>query len=621
MNPPDLRAALTDGRLSVRAYNALLANGVFNVSQLTDFTDAQLSKFRSVGTKSLAEIRAVRDAPVDSAANAEIRQIASSDLVEAQTQSKGISANPVIYEPDPQWQFNIDEDVAEAFVRGVISRRTYHYLRRQGCITIRDVAKLAAVRNGEWSGIGRQGQVHIRALLASSRAVAAPHVFDQDDLGRLTRRTRSVLSPEQWLVVVRRCSETLREIALDLGVSRERIRQIESKGWREVAVLAASEPELLAQWRAALEATAVAESRLFQAASARSGDLDSRQQMGHILLRILGAEPPRSFDGQLAGFWTFHPAALVESLQRLVAQLPCEPDTFMLLVEDLAFEPDVPVMHILQSAHSPVRFIPRVNAWVRASLRDRDTAWMILQRKAAPMKLRDLANGLGVPSRNLDAMLRRDDRFLQLLPSGLWTISDWNLHESEYRSSLEAVTAVLAELGPQHLAQLARNVIARYPVTPAAVAQCLTHESIGRWPNGKIDLSANGAPRFEQSEPRRPPSVFPEEGGRVLAVLQPVTRDLLRGSGLGLPRYVSWALGMQHAPQDRTFKTKDGEVVTVRKRIQGTTISTLRGFAERLGAEQGCALVIRIDTNNDTASVELGCQGACSHRQLSAPTT
>jgi hypothetical protein len=49
--------------------------------------------------------------------------------------------------------------------------------------------------------------------------------------------------------------------------------------------------------------------------------------------------------------------------------------------------------------------------------------------------------------------------------------------------------------------------------------------------------------------------------------------------------------------------------VRIRYAIQGSSISSLRSFAELLGASQGCRLQVTLDPNSDAAAVALACRG------------
>jgi hypothetical protein len=424
----------------------------------------------------------------------------------------------------------------------------------------------------------------------------------------LTAALRSVL-------VKRQAGNTLDDIAKELGVTRERVRQLETKAHRQLQVVLAGEENLMSAWKYRLATPGVGEERLLSPYTESGGDVDSQLLVGRLCLTLMGAKHPRTFSGKrLKMFWTFKPESLIEALRKLALIAPCEYQEMSANAVNLELDPSLPLHELLEQSGSPVRYHAELDAWIRSTPHDRDAAWIVLQRRGAPTRAEDLSSLLDVPQHNLEEAMRRDKRFTQLTPSGKWAISDWNVKESDYKSTIDAVIAVLTEQGPQRLAQLTRKVIARYPVSPSAVAQCVAHMAIGRWPDGRIDLVIRGAPQIRDSTPVLPSDVFPEEGGQVLAIRKPVTRDLLRGSGTGLSRYVSWALNMKSAPEERVFATSTGEAIVVRKRIQGTNISSLRSFARRLGAGEGCELIVRLKLADGSADVVLGCSsGACVH--------
>jgi hypothetical protein len=230
----------------------------------------------------------------------------------------------------------------------------------------------------------------------------------------------------------------------------------------------------------------------------------------------------------------------------------------------------------------------------------------MLSDAAEPLQQSDLALLVGTSGRALAGSLRRDNRFVQLRPSGRWSIAEWGVTESVHRSTLEATIAVLTEHGPLALGRLIKEVKAIYPVSDAAVQQCLNHHLIGRWPDRTIDLVERGAPPITRRKPKKTRDVQVQEG--VVHLRRLVDHDLLRGSGVGVPGYLTWALGLMVAPSARTFQVGSLGRISVKYAIQGSTISSLRTFADKLGAQEGCRLVISLSlSDDDAASIALAC--------------
>jgi hypothetical protein len=435
-------------------------------------------------------------------------------------------------------------------------------------------------------------------------------------LSRLSGHADQRLRPHQWTAAVGRLTSTLAEIGAELDVSGERVRQLEVDALRVLGNVLQLEPQLSDFWSHSLSRDAASEKSLLGNLVLDSGD-ERIIALSRLFFRLLGASHPRRFNGHaLEKFWTTKPDLLKSTLRKFASIAPCEADEFLAALENSEFDPDLPVSDLMRDRGSPLTFHSGVWAWVRNGRRDRDAAWLVLRRHGNPLSGSELGRLTKRHQHNLEEAMRRDDRFTKLNSTGLWAVVDWKVPELKYSTTLDAVIGVLGDNGPMPLAQLTRNVANLYPVSPAAVNQCLIHESIGRWPDGRIDLRSRGAPPVQQSEPKRPPSVFLEQGGRVIAVRQDVTPDLLRGSGLGLNRFVSWDLGMQSAPEERTFKSADGSAIHVRRRIHGTNISSLRPYAEALNAQVGCTLIIRLDKLTKSCDVSLGCLGPCVHRQI-----
>jgi len=70
---------------------------------------------------------------------------------------------------------------------------------------------------------------------------------------------------------------------------------------------------------------------------------------------------------------------------------------------------------------------------------------------------------------------------------------------------------------------------------------------------------------------------------------------------------VTWVLGLRIAPSHRTFNVGQAGTLRVRYAIQGSSLSSLRSFAEMLGASQGCRLKVTLNPDSDAATVALAC--------------
>lgn len=416
------------------------------------------------------------------------------------------------------------------------------------------------------------------------------------------------LTDEASSVLAGRCAGvTLDALGRQRGVSRERIRQVEDSACKKLRkLLRFSAAENLERFMALLDRPGASEGEL--AAPFKPGNVTEPEiAFLRYTLWAFKARPAAAFGQVVRDWWTADQSWFAAELRDVAGVAPCdEPELIAALsAHDLGgMDPTI----AFAGKGSPIFHDARVAGWIRRTPRDRDAAWMALRRAAIPMTPSELSSQLALKTHNLDEAMRRDARFTRLRPSGRWSLTDWGLSESRYESTLEAVVDVLREQGPQTLAQLTRGVIARYPVSPGAVHQCLSHESVGRWPDGRVDLVDRGAPRREESRPARPAGIIHQEGGDSLVMYRRVDGELLRGSGLQLHRYVTWALDMNTAPRSRLFAIGDGPLIEIKKGVHGSTISSLRAFAIELGAREGCQLVLRLNTGTDTATIGLACE-------------
>lgn len=432
-------------------------------------------------------------------------------------------------------------------------------------------------------------------------------------LDSVLRWAHEVIPKPGLEVLLARVDRTLEDIGRSLGVTRERVRQIEEQSARLIAAIMSDRaPELRETWLRTLRKTfAASEDTLLLPYIDQAGDVASQLRLGRAVLERLGAKSPSPFhEWHLNGWWTLEQGWMAQVARELASVLPCSGED---LDEALAQFPasERAALHtLINRGEAGFRFHPAAGVWVRATAEDRDAALVILEDSGEPSDVDSLAERIGLGRRALGEALRRDERFVQLRPSGLWALTSWGLQQSPYATVFDAAHHVIDQLGPLTIADLISEVRQRYPVSDSAIQQCLNHRAIGRWPDGKVDLVSRGAPAVERREPQRPADVDVSTDGTV-SLYQDVDADVLRGSGLGVSPYVTWVLGLRVAPSYRTFNVGRVGTLRVRYAIQGSGISALRSFAEMLGASQGCRLKVTLNPNSDAASISLAC-----HRHL-----
>ncbi|TWH01724.1 hypothetical protein L615_001600000160 [Nocardioides sp. J9] len=144
--------------------------------------------------------------------------------------------------------------------------------------------------------------------------------------------------------------------------------------------------------------------------------------------------------------------------------------------------------------------------------------------------------------------------------------------------------------------------------------QCLSSNLIGLNPAGLYDLAERGAVPVEDTEPKQPPTI--KTSGDVVGIELVVDREILRGSGIPVNRWLTWHLGLRTAPSTRYFTFPEGHgEVRVTRMTSNAQVSSLRAVAAKFGLVEGCKFALLLNTSTDTASVRHICpQDACRAR-------
>lgn len=405
----------------------------------------------------------------------------------------------------------------------------------------------------------------------------------------------AALTSREENVLRLRLDHTLDDTGANLGLSRERVRQIEKaaverlerKLRQDASAEIAMLNELLGQGVAVADSDV--ESCLYP---------DSHEHL-LVMLSVLDVVRPRSWAGVLDGWWTRDARALDRALRGLTGNAPFLDRELRPLAEAVGLPEALPLVPLLDHPASPVVSHPAGPWWVRRRAVHRDAAYLWLAEQGAPARLSDVATRVGIAENAMREAMRRDDRFVQLRPTGTWALAEWHLSGDGYRSALEAVIGILSDRGPLPYTELVREMRQWYPVTTWRIDQCLTSDRVGRMSDGRVGLVSDGAALVDEREPSRPDNVAVSPDGQLVAIKIKVDDDLLRGSGLPMPRYVAWRLGLRHSPDSRSFVMEDvDEEICVTKRTSGTQVTALRRFAIPLGVTEGCtlALLLRLDT-------------------------
>ncbi|MFC9271116.1 sigma factor-like helix-turn-helix DNA-binding protein [Streptomyces zhihengii] len=407
---------------------------------------------------------------------------------------------------------------------------------------------------------------------------------------------------ERAVVAGRSKGRTFDEVGKALGLSRERVRQVQSGTRKRLVVMADMVQD---SWRERLRTMGAG------AATPRGDFAAMLGIVDHVLLDELlaaaGLAAPRTWAGPLRGWWSADPGALGSALRRLIDAAPFRGDDLGRAASESGLPAGLPLTWLL--SHSESRLALSADGhWVRRKARGRDAAYLWLLEAGRPCRAEELlAPMAATTAAAVREALRRDDRFRQIRPEGTWALVEWtHLRASPYASAVEAMVSVVTESGPLSRAQLFARVTELYPVTPWRLKQCLLSDQLGETPDGFVDLVSRGACPFEEEEPVRPDTVAVE--GEVLGMRLPVNADILRGSGVNVNTWLTWRLGLRRAPMSRTFTTPgDHSPLVVRRGTSSAQLSSLRRHALELEVTDGCVLAVLLRLDDGTARIGHGC--------------
>lgn len=402
--------------------------------------------------------------------------------------------------------------------------------------------------------------------------------------------------------------DTLDAIGRDLGVTRERIRQLQRAGIGSlIAAQESGAPDL--------------RDRIRQGVAGQSGVLESslvqisrleRSLARDLLFYEFGLVHPKIGSLVYSNLWTLDALVMASQVRRLYSILPCSRDDFLSSAEEVGMPGAIDLTDV--GVLRELGVISLNLGFVRLKREVRDSAFLWLQNEGEPRQVADISSAVHATSHHaLREMLRREEAFVQIRPEGTWALADWRLPQMAkgYENALDVVIEVLRDQGPLALTQLQTEVQIRYPVSTWRVQQCLSSNMIGLNADGYMDLVERGAKPIEDDEPKKPDHI--SESGSVIGLLLDVGRDLLRGSGLGVNRWLTWRLGLRTAPSSRHFRlSHDAGDVVVRRGLSNAQISSLRVPAIRLGVSVGCSVVLLLRTDSDSADLVHRCsEGEC----------
>ncbi len=369
------------------------------------------------------------------------------------------------------------------------------------------------------------------------------------DLDWVARIWLSLDEKDKRMVVARAEGRTLDDIGHEYGLTRERIRQLVRKAHDGLAAagetLCPDWPERV--WKLA-ENPAVSRSELAKVLGTED----------HIAVDALAATAglvtPRTWAGPLRGWWTAQPGELNKRLCAVADQAPFQSGEVARVARAAGIPDGIPLRQLMADEDSPL--VPGADdRWLRRRARRRDAAYLWLLEKGEPLLSEELVEPTGIHTAHaVRESLRRDDRFVNIRPTGTWGLTEWShLRTVRYSNAVDAVVAVVTEFGPISKEALFAKVIELYPVSTWRLNQCLLSDLVGKTAAGLIDLSSRGATPIEENEPSKPTTMAVDTSGKVFGVRLTVNSEILRGSGIAINSWLTWQLGLRQAPMSKTF--------------------------------------------------------------------
>lgn len=410
----------------------------------------------------------------------------------------------------------------------------------------------------------------------------------------LDEREFHILSRRKWTAT----PETLERISESFEHTRERVRQLQNRGLRNLATLAEKNNEL--RWTAHhLRRTmgSIAASDAVDAAVAQIG-VTPQSTEAYIALHVAGDYALHDSGLFVAG--DANPDAVVEALDSL-----CTDDGFATTAEA---EGVLASFGIRQ--HSYDAFLGRVaryrrigDDWYPWRGTAADKAAAVLRSTGTSLTAQQVTDAIdeGYSTTSVQNAMSIDSRFVRT------SKTHWDLAERgapEYTGIVNNLfSALAAHGGSAKVEWLVDHMVATFGVAAVSVRLYLATLA--------FVVEGDTVRQRTTSDPWTYPTSLTTArgtfamGGRV-RVLLAVTSDGLRGSGQAISQATAAALGL--TPGDRRdFTTESGARVAVRWRPWSTTgpdLGSIRALLINVGAERGDDVVLTFDPSARTVEAE-----------------
>ena len=385
-------------------------------------------------------------------------------------------------------------------------------------------------------------------------------------------------------------SYTLQQLADDVGVTRERVRQLEKRVLSKFTSFTRTAAASPIKWRIEtvkqMTGTAAPLGQVVQVLRPDSGQTDYRS----VLLRLAGP-----YD--ITGDWVVLRSAIDNDPTGKMCEMA---DETGFIDQDLA-ERALTRWGIAQTYHrewlirtGKVReFNGRLVRW-DGSIGDKlITGLADLGRPATLDALLDYVQEDRSRGSALNA-LSGDDRVVRVNRTE-WALVSWGL--PEYSSIAMSIRSLVSESGgPIHIEEVITRIQNTFGAAEGSIrAYCYAPMFVveSGWVSLRHDLKAF---QYPYASPRTARGVFALGPNRVSLLIE-VNEDLLRGSGRSIPLVVGAILQVP-VNQELTFRNESGISITItypETSFLGPAMGSVRSLAESVGATLGQYLTVTLD--------------------------
>lgn len=235
-----------------------------------------------------------------------------------------------------------------------------------------------------------------------------------------------------------------------------------------------------------------------------------------------------------------------------------------------------------------------------------DLYYLYVQKKGSESSIQELCQVFEETERNVLAKIDRDDRIIRNFTDKSVVLAEWPEARSVVNSAKEALLLVLEQNGPLPQVQLIRKAQGVYSRTASRYVQVLEDPIFGKTADGRIDLIEHGAKPREIKEPKKHKSIKEYENGLTTIDLR-IDKELLRGAGPQVPKRLAWLMGLEKPEEYIDFEGQNGNYLRLKYFTSGVSFSSMRLIAEEIGLLNGCGIQVALDPKNGRFGVRPKC--------------